>query len=837
MSEFIFALLRASLFMAVTGTLLAIVLRVCRVKSPTFHRIAWALVVVQGLMFFRFGFELQILVPKETTAGNSKVEAADFVPKPERDEPHKSGPLFFETKIDRAEIKIESGEFPEPEKPNPVDVFTNSELNTISNNEIEFESAIEPKIIPETKTDATIRPEVKSEQEESYFTAMPIILFGIWGTGAVVAVLLQLISYFVSLSKLRDLRPLKGKFRREWNELLSEYGIGRGKVRVYVSGKYGPWLVRTFRGCRIIVPGKLWEETNSRHRAGILRHELSHYRHGDPQKSFFLRIVASLHWFNPVGWFAIRKFEEAAEWRCDAEAFARSEKGAADFAETLLAFRDTVPLAGLYRVAFVTKGRKLINRLERLIELQQNKGDSKMKKGLLILAACTIFGLGLFELKLTARPGAPNEDSVQPTAEPIDASVRAEPVPVEMPTRVSELDDEYVFLIYQLEDIINGEKEDGEESLFDLIKSVISPHSWGPEKGSLKIDGTRLIVSQTRKNHNQIIDLFEKLNINEEKLPVKFSFVRDRLDDPFSSDLEEPLTLNEAFDLVGNSARIKIIIADADLNAAGISLDEKISPLRLNFRVPVRCVLDFICRPFGLAWIEVNDTIVITTKGNSATLNTKYYYVGDLVATSSGSKIGEEDIVLINFIENPNPAGTGAVAKAVWHDLLEREISHDRREIDFAPLTRLIETLIEPDSWGENGRGSIMEYYNTLSLVIRNTESAHNKISDLLYTIRKCNDMQIVFEIEYISLNDSTLESIGHPSKSNVTTFQAQTVKLKWGEKNDCLVRVSPKSTRPVPESLAAQNKPFSLIVPKGKANHFGEPREKKMGATPSGLA
>jgi general secretion pathway protein D len=100
---------------------------------------------------------------------------------------------------------------------------------------------------------------------------------------------------------------------------------------------------------------------------------------------------------------------------------------------------------------------------------------------------------------------------------------------------------------------------------------------------------------------------------------------------------------------------------------------------------------------------------------------------------------------------------------------------------NFGELISLIMETIDPDSWRdgggtgglaggtsfgdtettEQGEATIREYYNTLTLIIRQTEENHQKISDLLKQLRKMNDIQINVEVRFITIQDDFFESMG----------------------------------------------------------------------------
>ena len=85
----------------------------------------------------------------------------------------------------------------------------------------------------------------------------------------------------------------------------------------------------------VLAPRKLWTTLDSVQRTAILRHELAHILRRDLWKSLAIRVLALPQWFNPFAWYAVRVFDEAAEWACDDLASAKYHSNA-DYASALL---------------------------------------------------------------------------------------------------------------------------------------------------------------------------------------------------------------------------------------------------------------------------------------------------------------------------------------------------------------------------------------------------------------------------------------------------------------------------------------------------------------------
>ncbi|MBX3420491.1 MAG: general secretion pathway protein GspD [Pirellulaceae bacterium] len=81
---------------------------------------------------------------------------------------------------------------------------------------------------------------------------------------------------------------------------------------------------------------------------------------------------------------------------------------------------------------------------------------------------------------------------------------------------------------------------------------------------------------------------------------------------------------------------------------------------------------------------------------------------------------------------------------------------------DFASLMNLIQQTIEPDNWAANGGTSTMlQYPANLSLVVSAPQTTHEKIADLLESLRRLQDLQVTIEVKFITLTDNFFERMG----------------------------------------------------------------------------
>jgi bla regulator protein BlaR1 len=74
----------------------------------------------------------------------------------------------------------------------------------------------------------------------------------------------------------------------------------------------------------IAVPTNFFRDYAPRERELALEHEIAHHESGDLAANFIGLTILSLHWFNPVAWFAWIAFRQDQETACDARILAKS---------------------------------------------------------------------------------------------------------------------------------------------------------------------------------------------------------------------------------------------------------------------------------------------------------------------------------------------------------------------------------------------------------------------------------------------------------------------------------------------------------------------------------
>ena len=186
-------------------------------------------------------------------------------------------------------------------------------------------------------------------------------------------------------------------------------------------------------------------------------------------------------------------------------------------------------------------------------------------------------------------------------------------------------------------------------------------------------------------------------------------------------------SLREVFVQLGREAGLNIFVDTAGLKAEGLTPDTKVS-IDVS-AVPLKSALQQMLEPLRLTYAVKDDVLKISSlePPELEALLTVNYPVSDLVMLPAdpARKIPEE------------PPAINA---------------------DFVRLMDHSTPTIDPLSWeNRGGRGSMMSYRTTLSLVIRQTEAVHDQISDLLGQLRRPGQLAVRLKVALLTTPEDKL--------------------------------------------------------------------------------
>ncbi|MCA9065763.1 MAG: OmpH family outer membrane protein [Planctomycetaceae bacterium] len=320
-------LLRASAFLAATWIIAALLLRQLRIRSVWIQSVTWLAVLVQGILIVPITVEVTQTSPVTATVSDRSMESS----------------VVAELTLRRTDV---SGSPPPPlSRPAHSDDLTaaaTERLTPILNTTMPF-----------------VRP----------------IAFTIWLTGACTCVVVMMQNYRRFLKTIPPEIPYPAEWHQQWLRLQADFGAQ--SVRLTVTSGPGPALVRVSSGYRLLVPFDQWELLCPVQRETVLRHELEHWKRGDLWRFLAWRLIASVQWFNPFAWLAVRRLEECAEWECDDAVRRACQESTTGYLHALLEF--STGLKVVPATVPAVSGHSLVRRVQRLVSTDFTE-DSKMKK-------------------------------------------------------------------------------------------------------------------------------------------------------------------------------------------------------------------------------------------------------------------------------------------------------------------------------------------------------------------------------------------------------------------------------------------------------------------------
>jgi beta-lactamase regulating signal transducer with metallopeptidase domain len=442
----LWALVRTGLVLSLSAIVVTVFLRVFRVSSPAVRRTAFVAVLLQGWLVFEGPFSLQL--PSFVSKAVDWPAVADRLSQTYGFRVALGPPLADPPVLDRRPTReATGGQAASATQPSANEILreetaTNGKESvrsgSIAGSNPSCEGAAagpstftaddEGKSIASQKStggpklprlDRARRGPVAPEQEPIGSVAasvdMPpsherpfpwsLALASLWATGIALIAGRSAWAYLRFARRFPASCETPPEWAHEWTSLQLEAGL-RGTVPLVVAEHVGPVLCRLPRRYRLIVPGDAWRSLEPSQRLLVLRHELAHIERNDVWKSLAMRILALPHWFNPLVWQIVRRFEESAEWACDEAAAGAAPERIPDYARALLQLGQRAQPA--FFAAPAARASGLAHRIRRLLTPGAKK-ETKMK---LALMAVLLLGISLSNItRLQTRAESPDSPS------------------------------------------------------------------------------------------------------------------------------------------------------------------------------------------------------------------------------------------------------------------------------------------------------------------------------------------------------------------------------------------------------------------------------------------
>ncbi|MEC9094707.1 MAG: hypothetical protein VX438_18500 [Planctomycetota bacterium] len=346
---------------------------------------------------------------------------------------------------------------------------------------------------------------------------------------------------------------------------------------------------------------------------------------------------------------------------------------------------------------------------------------------------------------------------------------------------------------------INSGKEQGfQGAMADVVKSstpldddsrplrFMEAENW-KELSDLRLQEMKKAAGQS------IDDIVIRNKLRERKIDARFE--------------EKPLW--EVLDLMGEQAGVNFNYDSQALAESGVSKEVAVT-LQLREPISMEAALNNLLRDLNLTFTVKDEVVLITTpQRKSQDVYETVYYVADLVvpipnfvappamgpisgvynpnglgyANNGSQKYLNSDPVSINNASPTSsihpvamaqqlpgggngalvPGGPGQAGAGFGPNQMAPGAGGGAAMADFDPLIQLIQDTIDPQSWMDTngGPGTINEFRANLSLVVSQTLENHERIQDLLESLRRLQDLQITIEVRFITLQDDFFERIG----------------------------------------------------------------------------
>lgn len=379
-NELVWPLFRSSTFIAVSAILVWSLLELLRVQSVRVHTLAWAVVLLQGLVLT--SFEIEIEIPVANSMENVLVESA----------------LLDSTVADSQLVMMDDAEWLSSDTDNLTGSFS----------ALEHHGLIESAELNRPDWSWSIRR----------------IVFVVWLLGLTVAVGTMLASYLRFLWCLTEPHRPDNDWKAQWDRIQVETR-SQTPIDLHVNQSLGPAICWTPTGYRLLIPKDAWASLSVSQRESILQHEIAHFHRKDLRNALLFRLIAALHWFNPFAWMAVRKLAECAEWSCDDFVRKFNSVQSTEYVRALMEL--STPEIRVPVVIPGASGHSLIRRTQRLLK-PQLKEDHGMKKITLLLLVAALVITNALSFQLVAQePTSKNPVSQEPNASTSNAAKSSRP--------------------------------------------------------------------------------------------------------------------------------------------------------------------------------------------------------------------------------------------------------------------------------------------------------------------------------------------------------------------------------------------------------------------------
>ena len=215
----------------------------------------------------------------------------------------------------------------------------------------------------------------------------------IWLVGAVLFLTINIYEYIylILIIKIKSFLFKEGTWNAIVEKITKEYKCNK-KIHIVGNPEIFESCVTGLKEYCIIIPAKLIGRLTADEIEFILRHELIHIKHNDVLLNFFMIILTSFHWFNPMFYLLRQNLYECIEINCD-EAVTRhfNEEKRNYYCELIIKIAEGSKQFKLWKSYVICIGGNAKKESLRRIEciMKEKRKGSIVKNVIILTAACS----------------------------------------------------------------------------------------------------------------------------------------------------------------------------------------------------------------------------------------------------------------------------------------------------------------------------------------------------------------------------------------------------------------------------------------------------------------
>jgi len=233
-----------------------------------------------------------------------------------------------------------------------------------------------------------------------------------WLAGVSLMLIAGVTGYRRNLSRIRrEAHSPDRELARTLREVTREAGLGAVPRVLMSPAVESPAVTGMFRPL-LLLPSSFPAGFSEAEARLILLHELTHLKRHDLPVNWLICVLQSMHWFNPLLWFAFARMREDREAACDAQVLSLGQADRrSDYGHALLKLQLSAPASGL-SLGFVGIFERSANLKSRIRDISTHRRAHPAWRaaGVALIGGLTLLGATEAQERKTRREANPPQD-------------------------------------------------------------------------------------------------------------------------------------------------------------------------------------------------------------------------------------------------------------------------------------------------------------------------------------------------------------------------------------------------------------------------------------------